>query len=172
MAEAEALIREPVGPAEVEMVRGLMRAYAAHLASNPGGAANICLQNFERELAGLPGQYCAPEGTLLLAVVNGVAAGCCAVRVVRKDRVPERGCEMKRLWVEENFRGMGLGQKLVKAAMSWAAAAGYEAMYLDTVPAAMPEANRMYSAMGFQPVRRYNDNLVKDVVFLRRDLHR
>jgi GNAT superfamily N-acetyltransferase len=167
---AEILIREAVGAAEVEVARGLMRAYGEYLGANPAGAANICLQNYERELAGLPGQYQAPDGVLLLAWVDGVAAGCCAVRVLRKGRVPERGCEMKRLWVESGFRGLGLGRRLAEAAIAWAAGAGYEAMYLDTVPAAMPEANAMYAALGFERVGRYNDNMIEDVVFFRRDL--
>lgn len=167
---AEILVRATVGAGEVEVARGLMRAYGEYLRANPAGAANICIQNYDRELAGLPGQYQAPDGVLLLAWVDGVAAGCCAVRVLRKDRVPERGCEMKRLWVEPGFRGLGLGRRLVKVAIEWAARVGYEAMYLDTVPAAMPEANGMYAAMGFERVGRYNDNLIEDVVFFRRRL--
>jgi GNAT superfamily N-acetyltransferase len=167
---AAIVVREAVGAGEVDIARGLMRAYGEYLAANPAGAANICIQNYDRELAGLPGQYQAPDGVLLLAWVDGIAAGCCAVRVLRKDRVPERGCEMKRLWVGSEFRGLGLGRRLVKTAMEWAAAVGYKAMYLDTVPAAMPEANGMYAAMGFERVKRYNDNMIKDVVFFRRGL--
>jgi ribosomal protein S18 acetylase RimI-like enzyme len=164
------LIHEAVTPDEIEMIRSLMRAYASYLAANPGGAANICIENFERELEGLPGQYAKPDGILLLASADGIAAGCCAVRPIRKDRVPERGCEMKRLWVGQGFRGLGLGKKLIEAALRYSSEAGYEAMYLDTVPAAMPEANRMYSAMGFEKVGRYNNNLVEDVVFFRKIL--
>jgi GNAT superfamily N-acetyltransferase len=167
---AEILIRAVDGEDEVEVARGLMRAYGEYLGANPAGAASICLQNYDRELAGLPGQYQAPDGVLLVAWVDGVAAGCCAVRVLRKGRVPERGCELKRLWVVPAFRGLGLGRRLMNAAMDWAAKAGYEAMYLDTVPAAMPEANAMYAGMGFERVGRYNDNLVEDVIFFRRDL--
>ena len=167
---AEILVREVVGVEEVEVARGLMRAYGDYLGANPAGAANICIQNYDRELAGLPGQYQAPDGVLLLAWVDGVAAGCCAVRVLRKDRVLERGCEMKRLWVGPEFRGLGLGRRLVKVAIEWAARVGYEAMYLDTVPAAMPEANGMYAVMGFERVGRYNDNMIEDVVFFRRRL--
>jgi ribosomal protein S18 acetylase RimI-like enzyme len=164
------LVREAVSLDEIEMVRGLMRAYAAYLAANPGGAANISIENFERELQGLPGQYARPDGVLLLASVDGLAAGCCAIRVIQKERVPERGCEMKRLWVGQDFRGLGLGRKLIEAALTYSIETGYEAMYLDTVPAAMPEANRMYSAMGFEQVGRYNNNLVEDVVFFRKTL--
>src|SRR5277367_4938623 len=135
---AEILVREAVGAGEVEVARGLMRAYGEYLGANPAGAASICLQNYDPELAGLPRQYQAPDGVLLLAWVDGVAAGCCAVRVLRKDRVPERGCERRRLGVGAEFRGLRLGRRLVEAAMEWAVRVGYEAMYLDTVPAAMP----------------------------------
>ncbi len=77
---------------------------------------------------------------------------------------------MKRLFVRQGFRGLKLGKLLVEAAIAWAQGAGYEAMYLDTVPAAMPEANGMYAAMGFEQVEGYNDNLVADVIFFRRGL--
>lgn len=167
---AEISIREAAGASEIEVARGLMRAYGSYLEASPAGAANICIQNYDRELAGLPGQYQAPDGVLLLAWVDDVAAGCCAVRVLRKGRVPERGCEMKRLWVVPAFRGLGLGRRLAEAAMMWAAKVGYEAMYLDTVPAAMPKANAMYAALGFERVGRYNDNMIEDVVFFRRGL--
>ncbi len=163
---------------DLEAVRSLMRAYAAYLGANPTGAANICLTGFERELADLPGKYAAPGGVILVAWVDGRAAGCCAMRPLgptsaeeeRSGQDEERGCEMKRLWVGDNFRGLGLGRRLAEAAMEWAAGAGYGAIYLDTVPAAMPEANRMYERLGFERVGRYNDNPVADVVFFRRGL--
>jgi len=79
----------------------------------------------------------------------------------------ERACEMKRLWVDGRFRGLGLGRRLVEEAIRWAERAGLEAMYLDTVPAAMPEANRLNEARGFARVERYNNNSVADVVFFR-----
>jgi GNAT superfamily N-acetyltransferase len=163
---AEIVIRQALAE-DVPVVRGLMLAYGNYLASNPGGAANICIENYERELQGLPGQYSSPSGTLLLALVDGLPAGCCGVRTLRKDRVGERGCELKRLWVDGAFRGLRLGRRLMDVAIAWATEAGYEAMYLDTVPAAMPEANAMYAAMGFERVERYNNNLVEDVIFFR-----
>ena len=168
---AEIVIREATG-GEVGVVRGLMQAYGAYLASGPGGAANICIENYERELDGLPGQYAAPAGILLLALVDGKPAGCCGVRGLRRERVGENGCELKRLWVDPAFRGLRLGRRLMEEAMVWSVAAGYEAMYLDTVPAAMPEANAMYEALGFVRVGRYNNNLVENVVFFRRGLER
>jgi GNAT superfamily N-acetyltransferase len=157
---AEIVVREAFEAADLGLVRELMRAYGAYLGNNPTGAANICLEGFERELEGLPAPYVA----LLVAFVDGVAAGCVALKEIRAE---ERACEMKRLWVGGGFRGLRLGKRLVVEAIGWAREKGYGAMYLDTVPAAMPEANRLYEAMGFVRVERYNDNPVADVVFFR-----
>jgi GNAT superfamily N-acetyltransferase len=159
------VIRPAVEDDDISAVRTLMRAYGDYLANNPGGAANICLEGYAQELQSLPSGYIL----LLLATVNGVAAGCVALRQIDRQ---ERACEMKRLWVDSPFRGLSLGRRLVEAAIAWAQQEQFEAMYLDTVPAAMPEANRLYEAMGFVPVDRYNKNPVADVVFFRRNLQK
>jgi ribosomal protein S18 acetylase RimI-like enzyme len=157
---AEIVVREAVEADDIAAVRRLMQAYGEHLAAHPAGAANICLEGYKQELDGLPGAYTV----LLMAVVDGAAAGCVALRPLR---VEERACEMKRLWVDGGFRGLGLGRRLVEEAIRRAERAGFEAMYLDTVPAAMPEANRLYEARGFARVERYNKNAVADIVFFR-----
>ncbi len=156
-------MRDAVGVADIAAVRRLMQAYGEYLAANPAGAASICLEGYGQELEELPGAYVV----LLLALVDGIAAGCVALRLLRGER---RKCEMKRLWVDGAFRGYGLGRRLVKEAIEWAEDAGFEAMYLDTVPAAMPEANRLYEDMGFERVERYNESAIADVVFFRRGL--
>jgi GNAT superfamily N-acetyltransferase len=161
---AEIVVREAVEVEDIAAVRRLMQAYGEYLAANPAGAASICLEGYGQELNELPGAYVV----LLLAVVDGTAAGCVALRPLRGE---QRGCEMKRLWVDGAFRGYGLGRLLVKEVIAWAEGAGFEAMYLDTVPAAMPEANRLYEAMGFVRVERYNENRIANVVFLRRGLN-
>ena len=148
---AEIVVREAAGEDDIAAVRRMLHAYGEYLAANPTGAANICIEGYAQELERLPGQYFA----LLLATVDGVAAGCVALR-----RIPADGlaCKMKRLWVDGTFRGFGLGRRLVEDAIHWAKRQGFETMYLDTVPAAMPEANRLYAAMGFERVERYNEN--------------
>jgi GNAT superfamily N-acetyltransferase len=161
---AEILIREAVSEGDVERVRALMRAYGEYLAARPNGAANICLEGYAKELQGLPNPYL----TLLLATVDGAAAGCVALKSIASPAVAEsNACEMKRLWVDGGFRGHGLGRRLVEEALGWARREGFEAIYLDTVPGAMPEANRLYAAMGFEQVERYNRNPIADVVFFR-----
>lgn len=158
-------IFEAIGAEALERARGLMREYGAHLAANPSGAANICLVGYEAELAELRGAY----EVILVATVEGQAAGCVALKPIATG-TEEGACEMKRLWVGNGFRGLGLGRRLVEDAIRWAEQHGYGAMYLDTVPAAMPEANALYERIGFVRVGRYNDNSVADVVFFRRGL--
>jgi len=174
-------VRTASGAADLEIVRLLMREYGDYLAANPTGAANICLPSYDRELAELPGPYAPPGGVLLLALADGRPAGCVALRPIHplvvdpstglfKEDPKEHALELKRLWVRPTCRGLSLGRKLVEAAMNHAMALGAAALYLDTVPAAMPEANRLYTAMGFEPVPRYNASNVPDVLFFRRSL--
>jgi GNAT superfamily N-acetyltransferase len=160
---AEIVVREAVGDGDVALVRALMEAYGEYLAGFPSGAQNMCLSGFRQELEGLWGKYSA----LLLAVVDGVPAGCVALR--RMSRV-EGGCEMKRLWVESKFRGLGLGRRLVEDAILWARRAGMKAMYLDTVSAAMPQAKRLYGSMGFEQIEPYHGDCTTDVEFFRLSL--
>jgi N-acetylglutamate synthase-like GNAT family acetyltransferase len=160
---AEIVVREAVGVEDIAAVRALLQGYGEYLAANPAGAANICIEGYAEELERLTDKY----AVLLLATVDGTAAGCVALRRIPADAL---ACEMKRLWVEGAFRGFGLGRRLVERAIEWAKQMGFETMYLDTVPAAMPEANRLYAAMGFERVERYNENPLAGVEFFRLSL--
>lgn len=159
----EIRVREAAGAEDVAVVRRLMRAYGEHLAAHPAGAANICIEGYERELARLPEGYAA----LLVAFVDGEPAGCAALRMLTRE---EQACELKRLWVDPSFRGLGLGRTLVNRAIDWAERKGSSAIYLDTVPEAMPEASQLYKSMGFVQVERYNQNPLTGVAFFRRGL--
>jgi GNAT superfamily N-acetyltransferase len=160
---AEILVREAIGDEDVAAVRELMEAYGAHLAAHPAGAANMCLSGFNQELDRLHGKYAA----LLLAMVDGVAAGCVALRKLAQVK---GGCEMKRLWVQPDFRGMRIGRRLVEEAVRWARTEGMTALYLDTISVAMPEAVSLYAAMGFERVEPYHGDCTADVEFFRLDL--
>ncbi|GGA74744.1 N-acetyltransferase [Edaphobacter acidisoli] len=159
----EITIRAATTPEDVATVRNLMQAYGDHLTTHPSGAASICLEGYARELERLPEGY----ATLLIATVDGKPAGCVALRSLKREN---RSCEMKRLWVSQGFRGLGLGQRLLAEAIAWAEQAGYIAIYLDTVPAAMPEANRLYKNVGFLPAERYNQSNIPDLVFFCKSL--
>jgi GNAT superfamily N-acetyltransferase len=126
------------GPS-LDAARELMGEYGR----NPG--IEPCLVGFEAELAGLPGAYAAPGGTLLMARLGGQPVGCVAVR-----RLDEGRCEMKRLYVRPAFRAAGIGILLAQEAIGWARGAGYRVILLDTLPA-MRAARTVYELLGFRP---------------------
>jgi GNAT superfamily N-acetyltransferase len=142
-------------PDDVAAARRLFRAYADWL------AVDLCFQDFEGELATLPGAYAPPQGRLLLASVAGEAAGCVALRPLEPGI-----CEMKRLWVEPGFAGFGLGRELAEAIIQTAREAGYQRMRLDTMPARMPTAQHLYGALGFVEIAPYYHNPLDGVVML------
>ena len=109
-------------PEQIAAVRELFLEYANSL------GFDLCFQNFEKELAGLPGNYALPSGVLLLGLSNNQAAGCVALH-----RLEDGVCEMKRLYVRPQFRGTGIGSQLVRRVIESAVAMGYKRMRLDTV---------------------------------------
>ena len=159
-------IDKAVEVADVTAVRELVREYGQHLRTHPAGPEHFCVAGMERELEELAERYAAP-GCMLLAKVEGVAAGCVALK---KLGTPAGALELKRLWVRPQFRGIGLGRRLVEAAVERARAVGAAAICLDTVPAAMPEANRLYLALGFRQAEPHNDTRVPGIGFFRLDL--
>src|SRR5262245_51218170 len=114
---------------QIDQVRMLFREYGTSLGSC------LCFQSFDAELAGLPGEYSPPEGGLLLALCDLTSAGCVALR-----KLEPAICEMKRLYVRPQFRGLGLGRDLVMALMERARQSLYERMRLDTIAERMTEA--------------------------------
>ena len=138
----------------------LFRAYAASL------AIDLSYQGFEAEMAAMPGKYAPPAGELLLArPADGTALGCVGLRPIE----PRGCCEMKRLYVSPEGRGLGLGGKLVEAVVREAVRIGYREMMLDTLPS-MAEAIALYRKSGFEPTAPYYDTPVIGTIFLRRAL--
>ncbi len=153
-------LRSAISFEEMETARLLLREYAAYL-NQSLGEDHICLDSYDRELAGLPGPYAGPWGTILLAYAEGEPAGCAALKPLQPNRgaaLAELACEMKRLWVRPAFRGQSIGLALAEGLVAFARRQGYIAMHLDTVPAAMKSANSIYRKMGFVRVERYSTN--------------
>ncbi len=139
---------------EVAQARALFEEYAASL------DFDLRFQNFQEELAGLPGDYGAPLGCLLLAWHEDQLAGCVALRKIEADI-----CEMKRLYVRPAFRHRGVGQSLARAVIAEAGKRGYSRMRLDTVPA-MKEARGLYVSLGFREISPYRYNPIPGATFM------
>jgi putative acetyltransferase len=142
--------------------RAILRDYSASL------TVDLSFQNFDQELAELPGVYAQPSGLLLLALVDGAVAGCGAFRDLPDADVPN-ACEMKRLFVRPAFRGFGLGRMLAQALMDRATEAGYSSMFLDTLDE-METARGLYESLGFVEVPPFYFNPVPGAHYLRVDL--
>ena len=139
-------------------VRQLFRNYAAWL------GVDLSFQGFDDEMASLPGAYAAPDGRLFYAELDGQAAGCVGLR-----RYSEGICEMKRLYVEPGFRGLGVGRELVLAAIRAAQAIGCRRIMVDTLPA-MRIAVRLYRELGFTEAPAYYPTPIEGTIFLALDL--
>jgi len=148
------VIREAVSSADVATARALFEEYQKSL------GFSLCFQNFDEELAGLPGAYAPPDGRLLLAFAGDEPAGCIALR-----NIGEEICEMKRLGVRPASRGTGLGRRLVEALMAEARAIGYRAVRLDTLPS-MTAAQALYLSLGFADIPPYNDHPIEGTRFM------
>lgn len=155
-------IFEAALPAELDAAREIFREYAAGL------GVDLCFQNFEAELAGLPGDYAGPGGVLLLAQVDGQVAGCGAMRPLA-DADYANACEMKRLYVRRAFRGFGIGRQLAQALVDCAVQAGYSNMLLDTLDD-METARGLYESLGFEEIPPYYFNPIPGAHYLRADL--
>lgn len=142
--------------------REILREYAASL------AVDLCFQNFEAELASLPGEYAPPAGQLLLAYVGDALAACGGMRAL-SDVDHANACEMKRLYVRPAFRRFGLGRALAEALLDEARRAGYSVMLLDTLDE-MESARELYATLGFEETAPYYFNPIPGAHYLKVDL--
>ena len=149
----------PSSPDHYDAVREIFREYAQDL------GVDLCFQQFDQELADLPGEYAAPRGALLLATVDGELAGCCALRPLDTADYPN-AAEMKRLYVRKPFRNFGLGRQLAEATLDAARAAGYGCVLLDTLDE-MEAARALYEDLGFEDIPPYYHNPIAGAHYLK-----
>lgn len=136
----------------------LFREYEAFL------NVDLCFQGFEQELAALPGEYAPPMGALFIAFVNNQVAGCVALRPLGNS-----DCEMKRLFVRPDYRGLGLGRELARRIIEESREIGYKRMKLDTLDF-LKGAIHIYKRLGFKQIGSYYDNPLETVSYWQLDL--
>jgi ribosomal protein S18 acetylase RimI-like enzyme len=137
----------------IAIVRELFREYAAAIGTD------LEYQGFSVELASLPAPYAPPAGVLLLAQDAARVGGCVAMRKLDGDT-----CEMKRLYVRREYRGSGLGRKLVEAVIHAARRADYRELRLDTLPT-MASAQSLYRRLGFVEIEPYGEKYLPGTRF-------
>lgn len=144
--------------AEMESIRQLFLAYVQSLETD------LAFQHFQEELVSLPGKYAPPKGALFLALVEGKAAGCIALRPM-EDKI----CEMKRLYVDPEYRHLGLGKQLVEKIIDAGQKLGYSTMRLDTLTS-MTAALALYRSQGFREIPPYTYNPLDGATYMERSL--
>jgi|SRR5579871_2066366 len=142
-------------PIQIAQARELFLEYAKSL------GFSLCFQNFDKELAGLPGDYAPPDGRLFLAEYNAQLAGCVALHKLAGEI-----CEMKRLYLRPQFRGLRLGRALADRIIAEARQIGYKRMRLDTVEPVMKDAVAMYRKIGFREIEPYCENPIAGALYM------
>ncbi|MCI1945009.1 GNAT family N-acetyltransferase [Clostridium luticellarii] len=139
---------------ELEEVKKLFLDYADSL------NIDLDFQGFQTEVNTLPGKYSSPDGIIVLALVDGKSTGCIALRKISGDI-----CEMKRFYVRDNYRGLGIGRKLIDISVEKARSMNYKYIRLDTLTT-MKSAQYLYSSSGFYDIPAYTYNPLKDARFM------
>ena len=139
---------------DLNEIKKLFSDYASAL------GISLDFQDFDQELANLPGDYSPPDGSLLIAYWEGEVAGCAALR-----KFANGICEMKRLYTKPQFRGLGIGRALCEAIIVRARRIGYERMRLDTLPS-METARALYASLGFTEIEPYRYNPIEGARFM------
>jgi GNAT superfamily N-acetyltransferase len=152
-------LASPSSAAELELVREMFREYQRSIGTD------LCFQNFESELATLPGAYSPPRGRLYLGTASGKGACCAGLRPCDDDAV----AEMKRLYVRPEYRGLGYGWTLANALIADAKSLGYRKLVLDTLPT-MKAAQAMYETLGFRDIEPYTFNPIPGTRYMGLDL--
>jgi ribosomal protein S18 acetylase RimI-like enzyme len=138
----------------LEEIKRLFLEYARSLETD------LAFQDFETEFKTLPGKYGPPDGALILALVDDKGAGCIALR-----KISDSICEMKRLYVNDAYRGLGIGKNLIMMIIEEARKLHYSYIRLDTLPT-MEKAQEMYVSFGFYDIEPYVYNPVEGTRFL------
>ena len=89
--------------------------------------------------------------------------------MVAYHRLDDETCEMKRLYVKPESRGMKLGERLIDEIMAHAKKSGYKKMVLDTIEP-LKSAVYLYKKAGFSECEPYYHNPMSDAIYFRKEL--
>jgi len=153
------IIRPARLPADYDSARKLFLEYATQL------DFSLCFQSFDEELTSIEHVYSPHEGELLIAEIGGIDVGCGGLK-----RLETGVCEMKRLFVRNEARGIGLGRDLATAIIQIARERGYTGMRLDTIGATMATAVALYRSLGFREIPAYYPNPIPGALYMELDL--
>lgn len=142
----------------LEEIKQLFREYANSL------EIDLCFQDFEQELQSLPGKYSEPDGRIYIALFEDKVAGCIALR-----RFDQNSAELKRLFIRNGFRGLGISKRLIQRVIQDALDVGYQSILLDTLDTMKP-AISLYTAFGFKEIESYYDNPIEGAKYYKLDL--
>lgn len=127
---------------------------------------DLCFQGFEEELGKLDQMYAAPAGGLLLYrdAQSGHCVGCVGVR-----RIDRETAELKRMYLHDAYRGLGIGKLLLSESLALAAKLGYQRVRLDTLNHMTP-AMELYRQAGFYEIPAYYHNPEPGAVYFEKTL--
>lgn len=149
----------------IDEIKSLFSEYTAMLVSiDPSFSIYLDIQHYDEEAGNPAAKYALPRGRLYLALHDGKAAGCIALRPLSDDR-----CKLKRLYVRPEFRGKGIARMLCERILEEAEKTGYREIYLDTLPE-LSDAIRLYEKLGFTYTDSYNDSPLERTVFMKKVL--
>lgn len=136
----------------------LFREYASSL------EIDLSFQDFAKELTLIAVQYNKPAGALILAYSGTHAVGCAAVR-----KLDDETAELKRMYVQPQFRGLKIAQKLLQLSLDIAKDLHYKKIRLDTIPSMKP-AQKLYLSNGFYEIEPYRFNPVEGTIYMEKKL--
>lgn len=143
---------------ELDEIRQLFKEYANSL------GIDLCFQDFDKELIDLPGKYSEPYGRLYMALINDKVAGCIALRPI-----DDHSSELKRLYIRNGYRGLGISKRLIQKVIDDAIDIGYQSILLDTLDTMKPAIN-LYKSFGFQEIDAYYANPIQGATYFKLDL--
>jgi GNAT superfamily N-acetyltransferase len=157
-SDATFTVRPVSSEHDIGEVRRLVLTHAAARATTPG------VEYMRADAERMPGPYVPPRGGLWLAAHGGTGVGCVALRPL-----DENAAEVKRMYVDEAWRGRGVGRALMETLVDGARERGYRTLRLGTLED-MKVAQRLYESLGFRPIERYRPDELVDTLFYEMEL--